>query len=938
MDKAEKLKAARKKLKEFQSSKPKQKQENEVETLVLENVTNVPQQDYYNPVSNGIENHKIPQLIQEPSTFQPDNYTNTTPLNVQPPQIASFFETESGNSFDLNVQANSFQEVQQTPMSYVPQQQQQQVEVPAQFEAPPQIEAQQQFTAQPQMRQEHVSEINKLNVLLENQSEHIRELTGALEYYKGITNNNQNIQQQQSVQDVDEIEKLKKDLQFHSETVKMLVSEKTSLTDYLQKSEIAVRDKNNENEELQGRLNASRSRVKQLEAETKQLVNQKQPQINHEAETQKIEEIVASRVREYQEHHERAETERSELKVQLNQKKIEYENLQKNFEHINTELHLSNVKIAQLSDSNAPVTTTDSFDQAKLNSLSQEVAMKNQQIQELSETINQMNRDKDSSDSQYQNYVSLLSRENETLKLSASEINETNTQLVKREQELVAHIGELERQMQQQIRKQQSLAAAASNTEEKPSELKKLEEEKMTFSNQLQARLEELKLLETRLEHFQTERPDIPKLMADIESDKIAASRAMQQNQTLKEQLEEMQIAFIGMSNDKLELTEKMQTEQHLCKEMRLRFESMESELQAVKYKWQFKDEEMIRLSHANTELEKNLLQQNIEIDRLRHYESKGHPNVENSFEKELENSKRLIETLTNKIDILETERKEHNHDHHHNHSHNHKHETTDEGRKHLIEEIETLRMEKNELVKAINVFQMNKKNSMDVENGVGVENEAVELEMNEDTLKKLSEQSITPSIATEEALEKLQHRFRRTMLEVADLSEEKQRLEHLVTQLQFETETIGEYITLYQFQRRLLKQKEYERDIQLKNLAADREKMNEKLHQLNSLIENYVLQHSEHIELAKEVHADNMELAKEASKFLNDNEQQKLINSPETLYIKATSVDLNKMKQETAGKILEILSDIKSTNTKSYDTNIGVENCSCCLGKLETV
>lgn len=460
----------------------------------------------------------------------------------------------------------------------------------------------------------------------------------------------------------------------------------------------------------------------------------------------------------------------------------------------------------------------------------------------------------------------------------------------------------------------------------------------MTFSNQLQARLEELKLLETRLEHFQTERPDIPKLMADIESDKIAASRAMQQNQTLKEQLEEMQIAFIGMSNDKLELTEKMQTEQHLCKEMRIRFESMEVELQAVKDKWQFKDEEMIRLSHENTELEKNLLQQNIEIDRLRHYESKGHPNVENSFEKELENSKRLIETLTNKINIIETERKEHNHDHHHNHSHDHKHETTDEGRKHLIEEIETLRMEKNELVKAINVFQMNKKNSMDVENGVGVENGATELEMNEDTLKKLTEQSITPSIATEEALEKLQHRFRRTMLEVADLTEEKQRLEHLVTQLQFETETIGEYITLYQFQRRLLKQKEYERDIQLKNLAADREKMNEKLHQLNSLIENYVLQHSDHIELAKEAQPDHIELAKEASKFLNDDEQQKFIKSPDTIFIKNTPVDLDKMKKATAGKILEILSDIKSTNTKSYDTNIGVENCSCCLGKLETV
>lgn len=41
-------------------------------------------------------------------------------------------------------------------------------------------------------------------------------------------------------------------------------------------------------------------------------------------------------------------------------------------------------------------------------------------------------------------------------------------------------------------------------------------------------------------------------------------------------------------------------------------------------------------------------------------------------------------------------------------------------------------------------------------------------------------------------AMEKLQERFTRTMAEVADLTDEKQRLEHLVLQLQGETETIG--------------------------------------------------------------------------------------------------------------------------------------------------
>lgn len=42
------------------------------------------------------------------------------------------------------------------------------------------------------------------------------------------------------------------------------------------------------------------------------------------------------------------------------------------------------------------------------------------------------------------------------------------------------------------------------------------------------------------------------------------------------------------------------------------------------------------------------------------------------------------------------------------------------------------------------------------------------------------------------EAMAKLEDKFKRKMQEVAELSDEKQRLEHLVLQLQGETETIG--------------------------------------------------------------------------------------------------------------------------------------------------
>ena len=46
----------------------------------------------------------------------------------------------------------------------------------------------------------------------------------------------------------------------------------------------------------------------------------------------------------------------------------------------------------------------------------------------------------------------------------------------------------------------------------------------------------------------------------------------------------------------------------------------------------------------------------------------------------------------------------------------------------------------------------------------------------------------------------KLEKRFKETMERLADLMDEKQRLEHLVTQLQGETETIGKKNHLYSF------------------------------------------------------------------------------------------------------------------------------------------
>lgn len=778
-----------------------------------------------------------------------------------------------------------------------------------------------------------------LQQLVDNQNMQIVQLKSEVEFHRITATNLQ--------KSAEELKKIKQEANSHADVVNVLVAEKSSLMDALNKTEHAVKTQYEENEELQNRLNASRHRVKHLELELRKLQNQ--PKDNSDEDLiATAEEIVADKMKEALESAQRLEMEKNELKSLLYEKKTEMEILQKNFDHLSTELHLANVKISQLTDGSP---TSDSMEHPQITVLNQEIATKQQQLTEMTAAFDQVNSDKESNECQYQNYISHLTQEMDSLKRNVIELSNENYELSKREEGLLKHIGDLERQIQQQLQKQRAFSEyniAVDHTdplqeqiligqvtllteanESLKTRLSQVEAEKLDASVKLIAKIEEINNLEALLEKIHSETPNLPKLLSDFEDKSVAAARAVSQNQSLKDQLNEMQQAFVKFANDKMELTNKLQSEMHLCKEVKTRHDIMERDLQAMKDKWQYKEDEMIRLSHENTELEKKILQQTLEIDRLCHYESKGMHGTEGIIEKELENSKRQIEMLTNKINFLEFERAENRHEYkqksqvaaHNNelllHTENNHDDRTSLAKEHLLEEIKMLEMEKCELVKAMNDFKMRKKFN------VIKTDETPEI----NDFKLPTPISVTPSIATEEALEKLQERFKRTMLEVAELTEEKQRLEHLVTQLQFETETIGEYITLYQYQRRMLKQKEHERDIQMKNFATDREKMDEKLGQLNHLIETFILHHTDQAELVRET----TKIETEKNKLSNDSEMKMNPNNS----IKPQH--LLKLKEETAGKILEILYDIKSAN-RTCDSNIGVEHCSCCLGKLETV
>ncbi|KRY19205.1 Golgin subfamily A member 2 [Trichinella patagoniensis] len=85
-------------------------------------------------------------------------------------------------------------------------------------------------------------------------------------------------------------------------------------------------------------------------------------------------------------------------------------------------------------------------------------------------------------------------------------------------------------------------------------------------------------------------------------------------------------------------------------------------------------------------------------------------------------------------------------------------------------------------------------------------------------------------------SLHELQQRFIQAMNENASLTDRNQRMEHLIIQLQSETETIGEFVTLYQHQRRVVRQRLIEKEEYVAQIAREKEVMKEKVAELRLL------------------------------------------------------------------------------------------------------
>ena len=82
-------------------------------------------------------------------------------------------------------------------------------------------------------------------------------------------------------------------------------------------------------------------------------------------------------------------------------------------------------------------------------------------------------------------------------------------------------------------------------------------------------------------------------------------------------------------------------------------------------------------------------------------------------------------------------------------------------------------------------------------------------------------------------------------MVQLAELSSEKEQLEYLVERLQQETEKVGFYVIMYQHQRMKKKMKIQEKEDEVRQLAKDRTELQDKPTKLQGLVTNLVSSNS---------------------------------------------------------------------------------------------
>ncbi|KAM4876930.1 golgin subfamily A member 2 isoform 3-T3 [Thomomys bottae] len=696
---------------------------------------------------------------------------------------------------------------------------------------------------------------------------------------------------QQNQDTLDQLEKEKKDyqqklakeqgalreqLQVHIQTIGILVSEKSELQTALAHTQQAARQKAGESEDLASRLQSSRQRVGELERTLSAVSTQQKQADKYNKELTKERDALKLELYKNNKNNEDLMELNSELEERLRVLLTEKEAMQLGMEELQKKLEMSEVLLLQFSSQSESPNSNQQFQQAM-----EERAQLERKVDQLTELLKQLQVERDQ-------YAENLKEESTVWKQKIQQVLEQMRTLKEEKERSENQVLELETNLAE-LKSQLAPAGPSEAEQQLQAEAQQLQKELESLTGQLHAQVqdnenlsrlnqeqeERLLALERAAEVWNEQAEDRKQILETMESNRTTISRALLQNRELKEQLAELQDGFVRLSNENMELTSALQSEQHVKKELAKKLGQLQEKLGELKETVELKSQEAQGLQEQRDQclshlqqyaaayqqhvvayqqltsekeaLHQQFLVQTQLLDQLQHEEVQGKV-VTEMVRKELQETQKRLESTSQQnqqlqaqlgllavpteVDEADKEEKD-----------------EEEVQPHLTipEDLDSreamvaffnealagaeeekarlrgqLREQKERCRRLAHLAAPSQSEPMQDAKSLGNRGDSASGE---------SQQAMQVS------MEKLQSRFLEVMQEKMELKERVEELEHRCIQLSGETDTIGEYIALYQNQRAFLKERHREKEEYISRLAQDKEDMKVKLLELQELV-----------------------------------------------------------------------------------------------------
>jgi len=547
-----------------------------------------------------------------------------------------------------------------------------------------------------------------------------------------------------------------------------------------------------------------------------------------------------------------------EIKSKLSRVSADKNKSQTELLSVSSDLEMCKVHLAQMRGSGGQDMINEK--DSEISSLNVELIQTRTYLSEATLRIEKLTLEQDSMTEQYRNYSKDLANQTEKMAEQMKKYKDENIKLGQREAGLVQHVGTLETQMQKFIKggknvTEEEICRLKDELLSNETELRLSKDEKeklqqmftdccnqvdessknLSQRNAMMVGLrEKVSGLETTIEMLnstsQTGSLDQAELLAACQSDKVAASMAMQQNVNLKERLDELQGAVVSLTNDKVELLDQLED----AKRKIAGFSSVETKLLAMNETVKEKDIMYNNLKKHVKYLEEEL--KNLKLVNDSHIDQNTLSSENCSLKKECEQSKEVIRSLNSQISELQS-----------------KLEVLSSQTRECSESCSSSRFSDGR-TGMVDTDSDSCESYIEVESNKTTKDDSSESFIDLGSTDALQKHDICTSpqnnqikrdapeahcIDNIEALKQLERRFISAMDQLAELSSDKEQLEYLVERLQQETETVGDYVIMYQHQRMQQKLKIQEKEEEVCQLAKDRAELQEKLMKLQGMVTN---------------------------------------------------------------------------------------------------